>query len=180
MINVYEEFVNSYNNPEITGEDIKRLNGLNSRQYSNLRQKALDNGDITTPRHMNTTGAKFYTKNKYGDYIVKKQFGHKTIVVGRFADEETAQMIVSICKEVNWDLNPISHIIEEHKVKPKNYTCVNGCYVVEKKINGERIIFCRLKLESQAKYVVQQLRKNNWDQSKVEGILCEMSEMILC
>lgn len=72
MISIYEEFVNSYNNPEITGEDIKRLNGLNSRQYSNLRRKALDNEDISTPRHMNATGAKFYTKNKNGEFIVKK------------------------------------------------------------------------------------------------------------
>ena len=180
MINIYEEFVNSYNNPEITGEDIKRLNGLNSRQYSNLRQKALDNGDITTPRHMNTTGAKFYTKNKKGEFIVKKQFGHKTVLVGRFADEPTAQMIVSLCKEVNWDLTQISHIIEEHKIKPKNYTCANGSYVVEKKIDGKRVIFCRFKSESQAKYMVKQLRKNNWDQSKVERILYEMSGRILC
>ena len=180
MINIYEEFVNSYNNPEITGEDIKRLNGVNSRQYSNLRQKALDNGDITTPRHMNTTGAKFYTKNKKGEFIVKKQFGHKTVLVGRFADEPTAKMIVSLCKDVNWDLTQISHIIEEHKIKPKNYTCANGSYVVEKKIDGKRVIFCRFKSESQAKYMVQQLRKNNWDQSKVERILYEMSGMILC
>ena len=180
MINIYEEFVNSYNNPEITGEDIKRLNGLNSRQYSNLRQKALDNGDITTPRHMNAAGAKFYTKNKNGEFIVKKQFGRKTILVGRFADETTAQMIVSLCKEVNWDLTQISHIIEENKIQPKNYTRANGTYVVEKKIDGKRVIFCRFKRESQAKYMVQQLRKNNWDQSKVECILCEMNERILC
>ena len=180
MINVYEEFVNSYNKPEITGEDIKRLNGLNSKQYSNLRQKAIENGDISTPRHMNTTGAKFYTKNKNGEFIVKKQFGHKTVFIGRFADETTAQMIVSLCKEVNWDLTQISHIIEENKIKPKNYTRANGAYVVEKKIDGKRVIFCRFKRESQAKYMVQQLRKNNWDQSKVEGILCEMRGMILC
>ena len=180
MIDVYEEFVNSYNNPEITGEDIKRLNGLNSKQYSNLRQKAIENGDITTPRHMNTTGAKFYTKNKNGEFIVKKQFGHKTILVGRFPDEKTARMIVSLCKTVNWDLTQISHIIEENKIQPKNYSRVNGHYIVEKKIDGERIIFCRFKQESQAKYMVQQLRKNNWDPTKVEGILCEMQEMVLC
>ena len=180
MINIYEEFVNSYNNPEITGEDIKRLNGLNSRQYSNLRRQALDNGDITVPRHMNAAGAKFYTKTKNGDYIVKKQFGHKTVLVGRFRDEATAKMIVSLCKEVKWDLAQISHIIEEHKIQPKNYTRVNGCYVVEKKIDGERVIFCRFKREGEAKYMVQQLRKNNWDPAKVEGILCEMRELVLC
>ena len=89
-------------------------------------------------------------------------------------------MIVSLCKEVNWDLTQISHIIEENKIKPKNYTCANGSYVVEKKINGKRVIFCRFKQESEAKFMVQQLRKNNWDQSKVEGILCEMRGIVLC
>ena len=174
MINIYEDFVKDYNNPEMTGEDIKRINGLNSRQYSVLRAEALSNGDITTPRHMNTTGAKFYTKTKNGDFIVKKQYGNKTVLVGRFPDEETAQMIVSMCKTVNWNLNQISNVIEEHKVKPKNYTHVNGRYIVEKKINGERIVFCRFKHESQAKQMVEELRKNNWDQSKVETILYEM------
>ena len=96
-------------------------------------------------------------------------------MVGRFPDEETAQMIVGICKTVNWDLNRIAHIIEEHKVKPKNYTEANGYYIVEKQINGERIIFCRFKEESKAKQMVEKLRKNNWDQSKVETILCEMA-----
>ena len=180
MIKLYDNFINDYNNPELTGEDIKRLNGLNSRQYSNLRRIALKNGDINTPRHMNTTGAKFYTKTKNGDYIVKKQFGHKTILVGRFADEETAQMIVRKCKTVNWDLKLVSNIIDENKIKPKNYTCVNGYYIVEKKMQGKRVIFCRFKEESQAKYMVQQLRKNNWDKSKVGSILVEMEEMVLC
>ena len=61
---IYEDFVNDYNNPEITGEDVRRYNKLNPKQYSNLRAKALKNGDISSPRHMNTTGAKFYTKIK--------------------------------------------------------------------------------------------------------------------
>ena len=101
-------------------------------------------------------------------------------MVGRFPDEKTARMIVSLCKTVNWDLTQISHIIEENKIQPKNYSRVNGHYIVEKEIDGERIIFCRFKQESQAKYMVQQLRKNNWDPTKVEGILCEMQEMVLC
>ncbi len=172
---IYEDFVNDYNNPEITGEDVRRYNKLNPKQYSNLRAEALKNGDISSPRHMNTTGAKFYTKNKKGEFIVKKQFSSKTIIVGRFADEKTAKMIVEICKTVNWDLDRIQNIINEHKIQPKNYTVVNGYYIVEKRINGERIIFCRFKQESQAKQMVTELRKYNWDQSKVPQILCEMA-----
>ena len=174
MIDIYEEFVKDYNNPNMTGEDIKRLNGLNARQYSNLRAEALSNGDISSPRHMNTTGAKFYTKTKNGDYIVKKQFGHKTVLAGRFSDEKTAQMIVSLCKGVNWDLSKIRHTIDENKIKPKNYTRVNGYYIVEKRINGKRVVFCRFKDESNAIHMVNELRKYDWDKSKVDLILNEM------
>ena len=72
MISVYEDFVKDYNNPNITGEDVKRINGLNARQYSHLRAEALHNGDISSPRHMNTSGAKFYTKTKNGDLFLLK------------------------------------------------------------------------------------------------------------
>ena len=175
MIDIYEDFVKDYNNPNITGLEVKRLNGLNSRQYLNLRAEALSNGDITAPRHMNTTGAKFYTKTKNGDYIVKKQYGNKTVLVGRFSDEETAQKIVSLCKAVNWDLNKISRVIDENRVKPKNYSCVNGYYIVEKRINGERVVFHRFKNEADAIHMVNELRKMDWDRSKVDLILDEMS-----
>ena len=175
MISAYEEFVKDYNNPNITGEDIRRINHLNSNQYSKLRAEALSNGDISAPRRMNTTGAKFYTKTKSGDFIVKKQYGHKTVLVGRFGDEKTAKMIVSLCKSVNWDLSRISGVINENKVKPKNYTFINGYYVVEKRINGQRIVFYRSKDESEVIRVVNELRKNDWDKSKVNLILDEMS-----
>lgn len=175
MISVYEDFVKDYNNPNITGEDVKRLNGLNAKQYSYLRAEALSNGDITVPRHMNSTGAKFYTKTKNGDYIVKKQYGHKTVLIGRFSDEETAQEIVSLCKAVNWDINKVTRIIDENKVKPKNYTRVNGYYIVEKRINGERVVFYRCRDEAVAIHLVNELRKLDWDKSKVDLILDEMS-----
>ena len=175
MISVYEDFVKDYNNPNITGDDVRRLNGLNSKQYSNLRAKALSKGDITCPRHMNTTGAKFYTKTKTGEYIVKKQYGHKTVVVGRFSDEKTAEKIVALCKSVNWDLNKISGIIDENRIKPKNYSYVNGYYIVEKRIDGERVVFYRFKNEADAIHMVNELRKMDWDKSKVDLILDEMS-----
>ncbi|MBR0369737.1 MAG: hypothetical protein IJH63_03295 [Methanobrevibacter sp.] len=174
MISVYEDFVKDYNNPNITGEDVKRYNKLNARQYSCLRAEALHNGDISTPRHMNSTGAKFYTKTKNGEFIVKKQYGHKTTVVGRFGDEVTAQMIVALCKTFNWDLNQITNVIDEYKVKPKNYSKVNGYFIVEKRINGERVVFYRFKQEAHAIHMVNELRKYDWDISKVDLILYEM------
>lgn len=175
MLSTYNEFVKDYNNPDITGEDVRRINHLNPREYSRLRASALSRGDISIPRRMNTTGAKFYTRAKNGDYIVKKQFGHKTVLVGRFPDEDTAKMIVSLCKSVNWDLSKISNVIDENKVKPKNYTYTNGYYTVEKRINGERVVFHRFKDEAEAIHFVNELRKNDWDRSRVNLILDEMS-----
>lgn len=174
MISIYEEFVKDYNNPELTGEDVKRFNGLNAKQYSYLRAEALHNGDISAPRHMNATGAKFYTKTKNGEYIVKKQYGHKTLLVGKFSDEITAKIIVALCKTVNWDLNQIQDIIDENKIKPKNYSKVNGYYIVEKRIKGERVVFYRFKEEAHAIHMVNELRKYDWDISKVDLILFEM------
>ena len=142
MISIYEDFVKDYNNPNITGEDVKRLNGLNARQYSHLRAEALSN---------------------------------KTVLVGRFSDEETAQKIVALCKAVNWDLNKINKVIDENKIKPKNYTYVNGYYIVEKRINGEQVVFHRFKDEADAIHMVKELRKMDWDKSKVDLILDEMS-----
>lgn len=175
MISVYEDFVKDYNNPNITGEDVKRYNGLNAKQYSYLRAEALHNGDITSPRHMNTTGAKFYTKTKNGDFIVKKQYGNKALSIGRFSDEITAQIIVSLCKAVDWNLNRIRNVIDEYKIKPKNYSKVNGYYIVEKRINGERIVFYRFKQEAHAIHMVNKLRQYDWDKSKVDLILDEIS-----
>lgn len=175
MISIYDEFVKDYNNPNMTGEDVRRVNQLNCREYSKLRAEALSNGDISTPRHMNSTGAKFYTKTKNGDFIVKKQYGNKTIRVGRFSDEETARMIVSLCKSVNWDLNKISDIIDANKIQPKNYTYINGYYTVEKRIAGERVVFYRSKTEAEAIHMVNELRKMGWNKSNVNLILDEMS-----
>lgn len=171
MIKIYNNFVKDYKNPNMTGEDIKRLNGLNSKQYSKLRSEALSNGHISSPRHVNYTGAKFYTKNKKGNFVVKKQYGNKTFIIGRFEDEKTAKKIVELCKSVNWDINKILDIINKNKIKPKNYTRTNGVYIVEKRINGKRTIFHTFKTEAEAIKMVDELRKCDWDKSKVDFIL---------
>ena len=132
----YDEFVDCYNNPNLTGEDVRRLCGLNPHRYSEIRAIAIQNGDIPMVRRMNRTDAKFYTKQN-DVYIVKKQFGHDTLFVGRFPNQSTAELVVEKCKEVNWDIGQISDFIEEHKIKPRNYSYSNNHYTVQKSINGK-------------------------------------------
>ena len=52
MISIYEDFVKDYNNPNITGEDVKRLNGLNARQYSHFEENPTQT-DVSWYRYPN-------------------------------------------------------------------------------------------------------------------------------
>lgn len=169
-LSCYDDFVKDYNNPSLTGEDVRRKNGLNPHRYSEIRKIALENGDIPVSRRMNRTDAKFYTKSNDA-FVVKKQFGNDCLFVGRFASEETAELIVNKCKEVNWNINQISDFIETHKIKPKNYSYSNNHFTVQKVIDGKNVVFCRVNTESTAQKVVEELRKCDWNYEKVDEIL---------
>lgn len=125
----YNEFVTDYNNPNLTTHDVRRVNGLNSNQYSKLRAKALKNKDIPPVRHMNNNNAKYYTKTTNGDYQVQKTINGQKTIIGRFSDEKTAKEIVNACIDVNWDTAKIKCLIDLKEIKPKNYTKINGCWV---------------------------------------------------
>ena len=136
----YAKFVVDYNNPNITAHDVRRINNLNAKQYSRIRAKAVKNGDIPPVRHMNKTNAKFYIKTKYGYQVQKTINGEKTII-GNFKEEKTAKKIVEKCKEHNWQINEIQKYIEDNKTKPKNYSLVNGYWIISKTINGVRTVY---------------------------------------
>lgn len=137
----YKDFVNDYNNPNLTAHDVRRINNLNSKQYGKIRAIALTNGDIPKVRHMNHTGAKFYTKTSNGDYQVQKTINGRKTIIGRFKDRDTAEEIVTACINHNWQLNEIKGLIDLKKIKPKNYTCINGCWVIQKSVNGKNVVF---------------------------------------
>lgn len=170
-LSVYDTFVADYNNPSLTGEDVRRRCGLNPHRYSEIRQIAISNGDIPTVRRMNRTDAKFYTKENEHSYVVKKQFGNECLFVGRFPNQSTAELVVEKCKEHNWEVNEITDFIEECKVKPRNYSYSNNQYTVQKTINGKNIVFCRVNDETTAQKVVKELRRCNWNYDKVKEII---------
>ena len=169
-LSIYDGFVMDYNNPSLTLEDIRRKYNLNCRRLAEIQSLAISNGDVSPVRHMNRTDAKFYTKTDNG-YIVKKHFGNTCKFIGRFEDETTAELVVNKCKEVNWDTSQISDFIDEHRIKPRNYTASNGSFIVQKSINGKNTVFCKLSDETTAQKVVNELRKCNWNKEKTKEII---------
>lgn len=172
---IYQDFIEDYNNPNLTAHDVRRINNLNSKQYSNLRNIAIKNGDIPKTRHMNQTTAKFYTKRKDGSFEVQKTIDGKKIFVGRFPNETTAKKVVKECINHNWQVNEIKPLIDEYKVKPKNYTCINGYYIIQKSINGRNTVFATIHQnkvdENTVKKIVDMFRKVSWNINYKDEIL---------
>lgn len=169
-LSIYDSFIVDYNNLELTIEDIKRKYGLNCRRFAEIQKYAMEQGDVPQVRKMNRSTAKFYTETDNG-WVVKKQFGTSCNFIGRFEDEETAQLVVNKCKEVNWNTSTISDFIDAHKIKPRNYTVTNDGVIVQKVIDGKNTVFCKLSDETTAQKVVKELRKCNWDKTKTSKII---------
>lgn len=163
----YNSFVNDYNNPNLTAHDVRRINKLNGKQYSRIRAIALTKGDIPKVRHMNTTGAKFYTRTSNGQYQVQKTINGKKTIIGRFKDRDTAEEIVNACINHNWQINEIKGLIDLLEVKPKNYSRVGDCWVVQKSINSKNVVFNSFNInlinETKVLEIVDFYRNHNWD-----------------
>ena len=174
MDTVYLNFVNDYNNPELTTHDVRRLNKLNSKQYSKIRNLALTRKDIPMVRHMNRTNAKFYCE-KNGVYEVIKNINGKKTFIGKFNDEGTAQKVVRECIKHNWEINKLKNFIKKYKIKPKNYSLVNNYYVIQKFINGQNIIFACIHhdkvSEETVEAIVKEFRKVDWNIKYKDSIL---------
>lgn len=176
----YADFVEDYNNWSLTAHDVRRINNLNSKEYSRIRKLAIKNGDIPPVRHMNQTNAKFYSKTIDGNWTVQKQFKDYYKYIGKFPNRESAEFIVNKCLNTNWELTEeIKNDIEKLKCKPKNYSIVNGYYVIQKSVNGKNKVFCRIKQsvtdEDTIRAVVDRLRDVDWIEDYVPSILIEFS-----
>jgi len=137
----YNEFVEAYNNPSLTTHDIRRKYQLNSNKYSKLRRKALNNGDIPSVRHMNNTNAKFYTKTVNGDWQVQKTINGKKTLYGVYESRNLAEKVVNACITVDWEYDKVKGLIDLLSVKPKNYSCINGYWIIQKYIKGKNVVF---------------------------------------
>lgn len=165
----YKDFVNDYNNPNLTAHDVRRIHQLNTKRYSEIRKLAIRNGDIPEVRHMNNTGAKFYTKTVSGDYQVQKTINGKKTIIGRFKTQDEAEAVVDVCKNNNWELNKIKDVVDKYKIQPKNYTCINGCWIIQKSVDGRNIVFntfnCSRVSEDTVREVVDFYRSVGWNKN---------------
>ena len=172
---IYEDFIEDYNNPNITAHDVRRINNLNSKQYSNLRNRAISNGDIPLVRHMNQSTAKFYYPRKDGGFDVKKTINGKKLYIGRFPDEDTAKRVVAECIHYNWSVNKIKPLIDDLRVKPKNYSLINGYFIIQKSINGRNTVFATIHNsrvdEETVKCIVDEFRRVEWNINYKDEVL---------
>ena len=123
-----------------------------------MRNIALENGDIPNTRSMYESNAKYYSKRADGFYDVQKQYNHDKIYVGKFPNEATAKMIVDACISVDWQIGKIKDFINRYKInKSKNYTIVNGYYIIQKQINHVNTVFATLSVNDYSEEIVRQI-----------------------
>ena len=175
---VYEDFVTDYNNLNLTAHDVRRIHGLNGREYGNFRKLAISNGDIPEVRHMNATNAKFYRQTRDGKYTVQKQGVGVYQHIGKFESEEDAKYIVALCLSNDWVISPeIKFEINRLKVKPKNYTIVNEHYIIQKSVDGRNKVFASIHTdkvsEDTVKKIVDRFRNVGWNEDYKTRILEE-------
>lgn len=157
-------FLKEYNNMENTVHDVKRKLNLNNHQYSKLyHEYKLDK----ETRHMNYNNAKHTTRLKNGHITVRKWIGKNKEYLGCYATQEDADTVVETCKNYNWDItNPhVQEVMQELRLKPKNYGYINGRYYVYKRIQGKRIYFDSFKCEADAIDCVNFLETIEWNKT---------------
>lgn len=103
----YEEFVELYNDRNISTDDIKKVIGR--KNYIRYREKALKDNDIKQRpsnlrfgRQLDCYKYYHYDKSR-GAYRVHKVKNGKYISYGFFNTEEEAKQRVEFCKKHNWN-----------------------------------------------------------------------------
>ncbi len=123
----YEEFIELYNDKNITVEEIRQRLGWRTKVYNDARNKALEENRIIDRRSKNSIEnckgrpvkekhiPKYYHYDRwYGKFvIVKKYYRDKKEVVsyyGCYNNEKVAQAVVNELKKVDWDKSKLKDI----------------------------------------------------------------------
>lgn len=159
-----DTFLKEYNNMDNTVFDVKRKLGLNNHQYSKLYHEYKLN---EVKRHMNYTNSKHTSRLKNGRITVRKWIGKNKEYLGCYATQEDADTVVATCKQHNWDIQneEVQQVIKELRLKPRNYSRINGRYYVYKRIQGKRVYFDSFKCEADAIDCVNFLETINWNKT---------------
>lgn len=123
----YEEFIELYNNKNITVEDIRKKLGWRVKVYNDARRKALKEGRIVDRRSKKSIenckgrpvkpkrNPKYYYYDRLSrKFIIKKHFypNNEEIIIyfGKYENKESAEKVVSELKKVGWDKNELVNI----------------------------------------------------------------------
>lgn len=125
----YEEFIELYNNHDVTVEDIRKELGFNIKQYNLARKRALSEGVIQDrrvasknkrlgrPKTKKKREVKHYSHTRHGKFNVVKRFYKKgkvtDVYCGTYDSEEQAMMVAEKMREVGWDKKYLNQIREE-------------------------------------------------------------------
>jgi len=124
--------------------------------------------------YLNTKDKKYRTKK---DHLIIL-YNHSTLTITEIrqlldlTQEDLDDMINKCYKEKKLNTNFRQYPLQ----KPKNYyryhtkDNTNTNYVIKKSINGKYVYYCYCKTEAEAKFIVKELRKVNWDKSKIKEI----------
>lgn len=89
--------------------------------------------------------------------------------------------ISKICEKLKWNVkvyyNAKKRALSEGRIidnPPKYYYFRNGRYVVSKLLNGKRVYFGAFKYEDDAKIIVEELGKNEWDKESIHQLKKEL------
>ena len=114
----FEDFVDYYNNSDMTVLEIINLLGWNNGQYKKARKKAIEDG-VLIPRTQHTArrSKKTIRKPKYyvyhvsnHKYCIVKKIRNKNVYFGQYDDESVTKKIVEDLKKVNWDKSLLPQI----------------------------------------------------------------------
>lgn len=161
-----KEFIELYNNPKYTADEIKQKLGLNNNNYKKLKQEA----GIHTRR--NVIKGKYSTKMKTGNISINKRIKGNRIYLGVYKTQEEANKVINTCEKHNWNIEnaEVQDTIQKYRIRNKNYVKVHDRYYVYKNINGKRITFDSFKFKEDAEDCVKLLEKLDWNKTVYDNL----------
>lgn len=106
-----------------------------------------------------------YYHKHHNKFVINKFIDGKMKFFGSVDSEETAQSIVYILFNNNWDVNSLPLKLQE-ELKPrtaKNYIYNKGKYSITHTVDGKPIFYGNVDSEDEAKEIVCELKKVNWN-----------------
>ena len=156
----------------IRGDNYDLSRHKNLLQAIRERDKIISNGgfELAVGYRLKHHGKHYY---KRGDkYIVTRVVDGKAQHYGTYETESEAKAMVRKLWKYNWDKEKLPDDLKKIiRRTPKYYTLSNGKYQISKKIGDKQVSFGAYDTEAEAKEMVQELKKVNWDINQLPYML---------